>query len=315
MAAPRNPTVLSPEDRAAARRLAMGFAACIAATTCLIVLGALVRSHEAGLACPDWPLCFGEVIPEFDVKVAFEWSHRALAGAVSLLFAALAFATLRRPALRARMVRPITLCALLLATQVMLGALTVWELLASWTVTSHLVTGNAFNAGLLWCALRLGECAAPTERAPTSRGLRALIAACGLWLLFQLVIGGLVSSTFAGMACPEWPTCNGGVWFPAWSMRHSVGLHVHHRVTAYMLVALLCWAAVAARGIPRLGPIALAGAALGLIQMVLGIANVLLGIPVEVTGAHSAGAALLVLCETAALREVFAAPRIRANPL
>jgi heme A synthase len=80
---------------ASARKIATGFLALVALTECLIVLGALVRAHEAGLACPDWPLCFGEFVPAFDLRVAFEWSHRLLAGSMSLCFAALAFAAWR----------------------------------------------------------------------------------------------------------------------------------------------------------------------------------------------------------------------------
>ena len=60
------------DDLRAARRLAAGFLALLAMTWALIVLGALVRAHGAGLACPDWPLCFGELVPRFDLKVAFE---------------------------------------------------------------------------------------------------------------------------------------------------------------------------------------------------------------------------------------------------
>ena len=48
-------------------------------TFCLIVVGALVRANDAGLACPDWPLCYGEFVPTFDLKVAFEWGHRVFA--------------------------------------------------------------------------------------------------------------------------------------------------------------------------------------------------------------------------------------------
>ena len=93
----------TPSDAASGAglaRLALGFVVLMLVTTALIVLGALVRAHGAGLACPDWPLCFGRVIPEIDFEVAFEWSHRVLAGAVSLAFAALAFGVLRRPAAR-----------------------------------------------------------------------------------------------------------------------------------------------------------------------------------------------------------------------
>src|SRR5262245_49023267 len=86
-------------DALAARRLATAFSALLAATWGLIVLGALVRAHEAGLACPDWPLCFGEFVPRFDLKVAFEVSHRVTAGAISVAFVALAALVLRRAAL------------------------------------------------------------------------------------------------------------------------------------------------------------------------------------------------------------------------
>lgn len=58
---------------ASTRKIATGFVALVVLTECLIVLGALVRAHEAGLACPDWPLCFGEFVPAFDLRVAFEW--------------------------------------------------------------------------------------------------------------------------------------------------------------------------------------------------------------------------------------------------
>ena len=75
-----------PSESLSARRLATGFVALAGVTYVLIVFGALVRANGAGLACPDWPLCFGEVIPAFDVGVAFEWGHRALAGSVGLVW-------------------------------------------------------------------------------------------------------------------------------------------------------------------------------------------------------------------------------------
>ena len=108
-------------------RLAAGFGALVALCFGLIVLGALVRVHGAGLACPDWPLCFGRVLPEMNLEVAFEWTHRLVAGSVGLFFVALSVRALRRPEMRD--VRPIlAVAAMLLATQILLGALTVWKL-------------------------------------------------------------------------------------------------------------------------------------------------------------------------------------------
>jgi cytochrome c oxidase assembly protein subunit 15 len=289
------------DDARLSRRLAGAGAALIALTSALIVLGALVRANEAGLACPDWPLCFGETIPQMDVQIAFEWSHRALAGTVALLFAALAFATLRRPGLR-RAVGPLVLAAgVLLVVQIALGALTVLHLLAQWTVTSHLVTGNAFNAALLMLVLALRDQAQPPQVVFVSAAARGAVFASAALLLLQIVLGGLVSSSYAGLACPEWPTCNGGAWFP--SFRGSVGLHLLHRLNGYALLAACLAAASFGRGVPRLRRWVILAAALVAAQVAVGVANVLLGLPVEVTGLHSALAAALVLVITGAVRE------------
>ncbi len=278
-----------PLQRESPRALAAGFGALVALTLCLIVLGALVRAHEAGLACPDWPLCFGEFVPRMDLRVAFEWSHRVLAGSVALCFAALGVAAWQRgasPAVR----RWIVVGAALLAAQILLGALTVWHLLAAWTVTAHLVTGNAFALSLLLTASALRE---PRQRAQASPSARRWLLPAALLLALQMLLGGLVSSRYAGLACPEWPSCNGGAWFPSW--RGAVGLHLLHRSNGYLLVAALCAAALVLRRDPRIGRAAVLAGVLGLAQLVVGIANVKLGIPVEVTGLHSALAAALVL--------------------
>jgi len=292
------------DDRRAAGRLAACFAALLVAVVGLMTLGALVRAHEAGLACPDWPLCFGEVIPRMDVKVAFEWSHRALAGAISLVFAGLAVATWRRPGLAA--LRPYLVAgAAILAVQILLGALTVWHLLASWTVTSHLLAGNAFAVTVLLAALRLraraGEAPGP---APVPGPARALLAGGAALLVAQIVLGGLVSSTFAGLACPEWPACNGGVWFP--SLDGSVGLHLLHRTNAYAVWLVLGAAAVACRGVAGLAGTTAFVFGVATLQVLVGIANVVSGLPVEVTGLHSLLAAVLVLGTAAALHRAFA---------
>jgi cytochrome c oxidase assembly protein subunit 15 len=286
--------------------LARGYAALVVLTTGLIVLGALVRAHGAGLACPDWPLCFGSFVPRMNLEVGFEWTHRLVAGTTALLFAALAALALRDAALRPRVAGLVAAAAALLGLQVLLGALTVWHLLASWTVTSHLLVGNGFNACLLLLALRLRDEARPGHTLPPAggRALRRLLIASAALLALQLALGGLVSSTASGLACPEWPRCNGGVWFPSW--RGSVGLQLAHRWNAALLLGALAGSAFAARGIPALGTLAAGALGLGLIQMGVGVANVRLGIPVEVTGLHSALSAALVLTLTATLRAAFA---------
>lgn len=289
-------------DAVGARKLARAFFALAALTYALIVLGALVRAHGAGLACPDWPLCFGDVIPQLDFKVAFEFGHRVVAGSVALLFSGLAWTTLRRPVLGPSLRPALAIAALLLAVQIVLGGLTVLKLLATWTVTSHLVTGNAFALALVLIGRRLLELAAQADRTgltpaastspPASLAARAATTGVAALLALQLVLGGLVSSSYAGLVCPDWPTCMNGEYFPTFS--GIQGLHVLHRTVGYTLLAALFAAALLARRSRPLGRWLALASVLGLAQVAVGVANVLLRLPVEITALHSALAAALV---------------------
>ena len=271
-----------------------------------IALGALVRAHGAGLACPDGPLCFGEVIPRFDFKIAWEVSHRYVGWAFGAAYLALGAFVLGDAQLRRAVGRQWGLGFGLLAAQGLLGALTVWELLASWSVTSHLLVGNAWNAAVCWLGLSLREHARGAHAPAISRGVKIAVALAALFLLFQIALGGLVSSRYAGLACSSWPSCYGDEWFPVWGMTNSVGLHVHHRANAYLLAAFIGGLTWTARGVPRLANRARLALALVFIQMGVGIANVLLELRVEVTALHTAMAAALVLSLTACAHTAFA---------
>ena len=121
-----------------------------------------------------------------------------------------------------------------------------------------------------------------------------------------------MSTHAAGLACPDWPTCNGD-WFPP--MRGLVGLQMAHRYGAYLLTAWLALVAFRLRGaddpiLARVG-VMLLGATIG--QVTLGICNVLLGIPVWLTALHLANAAgLLALSVAAAFRAAILTARAEA---
>ncbi len=287
--------------------MAYGFVGLAAVTYVLIVLGALVRAHGAGLACPDWPLCFGEAIPEFNFKIAFEWGHRVLAGSVGLVFLALGALTLRLPTLGRAMRMGLLLSAIVLATQIILGGLTVLELLASWTVTSHLVTGNAFALSVVVLARRLLRISGHLPgAAPASQALRIATTVTGALLFIQIVLGGLVSSSYAGLVCPDWPTCMNGEYFPTWT--GIQGLHLFHRTVGYTVVLALAATAYMARGHTSTKRWLMLAAVMGAAQACVGITNVLLRLPVEVTALHSALAAGLVCTVGISVREVWRRP-------
>lgn len=293
-------------DDADRLRLARGFAVLSGLTYCLIVVGALVRAHDAGLACPDWPLCHGQVVPDFDLGIAFEWGHRAFAGSISLGLAALSWIAMRRPALRPLLARRLIVAWTVLLTQVVFGGLTVLLKLAPWTVSVHLVLGNLFCLILLWISLdlRVGLGAA-SSRTTLSGATPTLAAVVASLLVLQIVLGGWVSSHYAGLACASFPTCDGQEWVPTFS--GLVGIHVIHRLNGFGLLIAFAILALQARGTGRVARLAGAGTALVLLQIVVGVTNVLWRLPVWVTGLHTALAAALVLTTGMLVREVLRA--------
>ena len=273
----------------------------------LLVFGASVRVHGAGLACPDWPLCFGEVVPPIDLQVGLEFGHRVLAGLISLGFLGLGAALFRiRRALPAEVGTLWLLAAIVLGVQVVLGGLTVLELLAEWTVTSHLLAGNTFCLLLLLLALSLREASAPRTRAPVGLPVRAAAVALAIGVVSQLAMGGLVASSHAGLACGTFPSCNGAAWFP--TFEGPVGLQVTHRLIGLLLLCVALSLVGLTRGRGPQGRLALVLLAVISVQATLGIANVLLGLPVEVTLLHSLGAAATVLVTGWLHHEIWRAP-------
>src|SRR5438067_4907308 len=76
-------------------------------TLVLIVAGGLVTNTDSGLACPDWPLCYGSPLPKMVGGIAVEHTHRLIATAVGLCTVALCIGLLSRR-------RSILLCGILL---------------------------------------------------------------------------------------------------------------------------------------------------------------------------------------------------------
>ncbi len=264
----------------------------------LMVIGSLVRTTGSGLACPDWPLCEGRLIPRAEPHVLIEWFHRLVALLVSaMLFVTVGWIAARRET-RARLGGLAVLAVGLLFAQVLLGALTVWKLLHPSVVSSHLAVALLLFATILTITLVAQREADAESGAAAGSGTRppGLLPLTGITLLLaygQCLLGGLVSTTGAGTACPDWPRCN-GQWFP--SPAEPGGLQMIHRWGAYALVIALLLLTVRSRSAPD--PAVRGGAtrALGLVfaQIALGVCNVLLGTPPWLSAAHLATAAAIL---------------------
>src|SRR5205814_9863137 len=97
-----------------------------AATYFLVVLGGIVRVNDAGLSCPDWPLCYGKVYSPNDAHTFLEQFHRYVAGSVvSISIIALTVLILLWARHEKRLLIPAILAPIFLAVQIVLGGLTV----------------------------------------------------------------------------------------------------------------------------------------------------------------------------------------------
>ena len=261
----------------------------------LIVLGSVVRTTGSGLACPDWPLCHGRLIPPLEANVLIEWFHRLVALLVSVLLSATVGWVGFHRALRSRLGGLAALALGLLAAQVLLGALTVWKLLSPAVVSGHLIVALLLFATLLTLTMAARAEADP-EIAPREPRPPGLLATCAIATVLgygQSLLGGLVSTQHAGLACPDWPTCNGR-WFPP--LAGLEGLQMLHRTGAYALTAMMF--VLASRSRRAADPAVRAGGSLALgltlAQIALGVTNVLLGTPVWLSAAHLATAAAIL---------------------
>lgn len=272
-------------------------------TFSLIALGGAVRAMNAGLACPDWPLCFGDVIPDYHPQVYFEFIHRVLAGLVALITIGVAVVIYRRPDTNRTDKNIMTFALVVLASQVILGGLTVTMQLHDKVVTAHLAFGSAFLMSLFWIYWRLRHQVFPYS-VKVSKGMAVGALTVAAVVYTQILLGGLVASNYAALVCTDFPTCH-GEFIP--TLKGAIGLQVIHRLGAYTtgLVILFFALATHLRQAPmELRRTSLWMLALVLVQIGIGIANVLLYTPPLITVLHLAtGVGLLSL----AMRSVFIA--------
>ncbi len=261
----------------AARRLAW---AAVLAVFALMTLGNVVSATGSGLACPDWPLCHGRLIPPARADVLIEYGHRLAALGATVLILATVVVTLRRataPGLR----RVAWWLPVLLAAQIGLGGITVLLGLPHLISTAHLVDALLILAGLLLLALGSGPARGATPGAAGPKIAR--LARVGLIvLLVQLALGGYVRHAGAGLACPDFPLCSGDVVPGHW----LAAVHWAHRWLGLALLGLFIHLALAARRSALAAGTGLV-AALAVLQVALGIAAVLLRLEPPIRAAHA----------------------------
>lgn len=266
----------------------------IVSTLFLIALGGSVRAMNAGLACPDWPLCFGDIIPDFHIQVYFEFIHRVIAGLVTIGLIYLNIKIIRNPNISKSIKGVAIFSWLLVSIQIVLGGLTVLLQLHEKVVAAHLGLGTAFFATLIWIYTSLKPKLVSEYEAWAQYRWPSLFVVLAIYT--QIILGGLVASHYAANVCPEFPYCHGSL-VP--TLSGVIGLHVIHRLGAYTLFVIVMafvFYIFKTTKDKRAKKYALA-LSLGLLaQIFIGIANVIFQTPPLITVMHlSAGALLLGL--------------------
>ena len=307
----------------------------------LIVFGAFTRLTDSGLGCPDWPGCYGvsnpfhalgEIqqaeasLPSGPVTVIKAWIemiHRYLAmtvGALILVQVALALSKLKSLG-KGPLLGSLGLL-LLVCLQGAFGAWTVTLKLQPIIVTMHLMLALVLLACLTAYAQQDWEDKTSSVRAIRIRPLSArLLCLAFVVLAIQIFLGAWVSTNYAVLACPDFPTCLGSIWpdanwgegFTLWrqlglnaqgefiSPAALQAIHWAHRLFAVAVLIVMCtlsWKALQSAtpvltGLSRFAKLLLA---LLLLQIITGISNVVFQWPLLAALLHTAGSAALVFC-------------------
>lgn len=297
----------------------------------LVVLGAFVRLSDAGLGCPDWPGCYGALtVPQSEAAIAHaeqaypdkpieahkawkEMAHRYVAGTLGLLILSLfVLGWKQRKFIK---VSPwlTSLMLLVVIFQALLGMWTVTMLLRPIVVSSHLLGGMTTLALLTWVAHR--HWGMSSEQYAQSKNIKLMARLAIVVIAMQIFLGGWTSSNYAALACTDFPTCQSS-WTPsldystAFQLIRDLGKDANgdvlkiealmaiqwtHRLGALVTFIYMLVLGISLTRIPQMKTWAALLLTVLVLQVSLGIINLLLHLPLVLAVAHNAGAALLLV--------------------
>jgi cytochrome c oxidase assembly protein subunit 15 len=280
----------------------------------VITLGALTRLLDAGLGCPDWPACYGHAFPvsneaaqaftqwQFDSgKAWMEMIHRYMASLLGLSILIQAF-----------LIWPRYLGAVRWLAVFLCGWVVLQGLFGMWTVTLRLwppvvsahLLGGAITIGaqfLIWRVMTSN----------TEPRWNSLWGAFALVVFLQMALGAWTSSQYAGLACPDFPTCQGRAWVEinseilhapmvegdeylggVGSNHQRMAIQWVHRLGALAVMVMFLFLAYQYKTHTRALMLVLAMLS---IQIALGILNAVLLLPLSLALLHNTFAMLLLL--------------------
>ena len=250
--------------------------ASLVGTLLQITMGGAVRVTGSGDGCPDWPLCFGRVIPPLEYHALMEYSHRTIGALVGLAI----IGTTVRVLLKHRREVPIiaTVSAGLMGIAVTggIGGAVVLSQLSPGLRTLHLMLAESVALLLVHAMVATFDTSAPSDGGQVPKSLIRWTAAGAGFTLVALLSGSYAVWRGAGPVCASWPLC-GGALIPD---NELLWIHMAHRVFA---LAAALFSLVAAHlamkpgrlpsGAGHVRQLALAAVTIVAAQIVLGAAN------------------------------------------
>jgi cytochrome c oxidase assembly protein subunit 15 len=311
------------------------WASCLALAS--VVFGSYMRLSEAGLGCPDWPGCYGmlfapvtaqEVAQQINgadarklekQRAAQETTQRFIAGALSLVLIRL-FVLGWELKKRKRTQQVLIPLAALVATFGLsaAGFATFEHRFKPLVQMMQMLGGMTILLLLWWIVLREQRILRSVPASPVTRAMQLRVLFMLVLVALQVAIGGWTMVNYAGLVCPDFPTCQGMWWPPmdfseAFTLWRDVGLdyegqhlnlpaataiHVGHRIVAAMVGLYGLWLALYLIKVGFHDRISRYGLLLFVVlscALVLGVAQVLAHLPLVLAVAHNALSAVLLM--------------------
>lgn len=303
----------------------------------VVGLGAYTRLTNAGLGCPDWPGCYGAIVPSADhaetayptekfdnTKAWTEMVHRYFAGTLVLMIVGIVIYSWRHRNEQYPIKLPLLILGLV-GLQALLGMWTVTWKLQPTVVMAHLL-GGFTTLSLLWLLWLRTSRTPVTEEVEIKRCVQRFGIVTLVILIVQLALGGWVSANYAGVACPSFPQCYGESWlgqsnfsealqfwlpigpnyeFGALDNPARQAINVMHRVGALVVTFVLGLWCVSLCRYRQTRRLALLTLLLLFIQINLGITNVVHYLPLHAAVTHNVVGALLLLAVIAVNYKIF----------